>query len=244
MISLLTVAGLKKYFPARKGGKVHAVDGISFSIAEGETLGLVGESGCGKTTTIMQVLELARPTDGSVVVLGRDTARMTSAERFAVRRDLHQHPETAFEETRTAGIVAARLQALQPEERLIVRTPLDIYNLLGLEMAYLDTEHLRVVLVNTRNQLMAIREVYHGNVSSAVVRIAEVFQEAIRQNAPSIILVHNHPSGDPTPSRADIDMTKTIIETAKPLGITVHDHIIIGKEGHVSLKGQIGRAHV
>lgn len=65
----------------------------------------------------------------------------------------------------------------------------------------------------------------------------EVVRRALELSATAIILVHNHPSGDPTPSRADIDMTKTIIETAKPLGITVHDHIIIGKEGHASLKG-------
>ncbi len=134
--------------------------------------------------------------------------------------------------------LAARLQALQPEEKVTVRSPLDVYLLLGLEMAFLDTEHLRVVLVNTRNQVMAIKEVYKGNVSSAVVRTAELFQEAIRQNAPSIILVHNHPSGDPTPSPDDVVLTKTAVEAGKLLQIEVLDHIIIGqgKEQYVSLQ--------
>lgn len=134
--------------------------------------------------------------------------------------------------------LAARLQALQPEEKVTVRSPLDVYLLLGLEMAFLDTEHLRVVLVNTRNQVMAIKEVYKGNVSSAVVRTAELFQEAIRQNAPSIILVHNHPSGDPTPSPDDVVLTKTAVEAGKLLQVEVLDHIIIGqgKEQYVSLQ--------
>lgn len=134
--------------------------------------------------------------------------------------------------------LAARLQALQPEEKVTVRSPLDVYLLLGLEMAFLDTEHLRVVLVNTRNQVTAIKEVYKGNVSSAVVRTAELFQEAIRQNAPSIILVHNHPSGDPTPSPDDVVLTKTAVEAGKLLQIEVLDHIIIGqgKEQYVSLQ--------
>ena len=96
--------------------------------------------------------------------------------------------------------LAVRLNALQPEERPYVRSPADVNNLLGAEMSLLDQEHLRVLLLNTRNQLLAITEVYKGNVSSSLVRTAEVFREAIRQNAPSIIVVHNHPSGDPSPS--------------------------------------------
>ncbi len=137
--------------------------------------------------------------------------------------------------------IAARLQALQPEERVRVRTPLDVYMLLGLEMAFLDHEHLRVILLNTRNQVMAIKEVYVGNVSSAVVRTAELFQEAVRQNAPGIILVHNHPSGDPMPSPDDVALTRTAVEAGKLLQIEVMDHIVIGREGdkYISLQ-QLG----
>jgi DNA repair protein RadC len=127
--------------------------------------------------------------------------------------------------------IAARLQALQPEEKLYVRTPLDVYLLLGLEMAFLDKEHLRVILVNSRNQLLAIKEVYVGNVSSAFVRVSELFQEAVRQNAPGILLVHNHPSGDPTPSPDDVVLTKAASEAGKLLQIEVMDHVIIGRDG-------------
>ncbi len=127
--------------------------------------------------------------------------------------------------------LAARLQKLQPEEKVYVRTPLDVYLLLGLDMAFLDQEHLRVILLNTRNQVMAVNEVYVGNVNSAVVRVAELFKEAVRQNAPSMILVHNHPSGDPTPSPDDVALTKRAAEAGRLLQIEVMDHIVIGRDG-------------
>lgn len=127
--------------------------------------------------------------------------------------------------------LAARLQKLQPEEKVFVRTPLDVYLLLGLDLAFLDQEHLRVILLNTRNQVMAVHEVYVGNVSSALVRTSELFKEAVRQNAPAVILVHNHPSGDPTPSPDDVVLTKRAAEAGKLLDISVMDHIVIGREG-------------
>ncbi len=137
--------------------------------------------------------------------------------------------------------LAVRLSALQPEERPIVREPRDVFLLLGGEMALLDQEHLRVLLVNTRNQVIAVSEVYKGNVSASIVRLAEVFREAIRQNAPSLILVHNHPSGDPTPSPDDVAMTKDAIAAGKLLGIEVLDHVVIGERRFASLN-QMGLA--
>jgi DNA repair protein RadC len=134
--------------------------------------------------------------------------------------------------------IAARLQKLQPDEKVLVRTPLDVYLLLGLELAFLDQEHLRVILVNTRSQVIAITEVYVGNVSSALVRVSELFKEAVRQNAPAIILVHNHPSGDPTPSPDDVVLTKQAAAAGKLLNIEVMDHIIIGRDGSKYLSMQ------
>jgi DNA repair protein RadC len=133
--------------------------------------------------------------------------------------------------------VAALLQKLGPQERLTIHSPNDVSMLLGLEMAYLDHELLKVILVNTRNQVMAVKDVYKGSVSSALVRVAELFQEAIRQNAPSIVLVHNHPSGDPTPSPDDVALTKQAVEAGSLLNIEVLDHIVIGEGGkYFSLK--------
>ena len=144
--------------------------------------------------------------------------------------------EAKAAELQAAFQLAFRLQKLDPEERLIVRSPQEVQGLLGTEMGLLDQEHLRVILLNTRNQVMAVTEVYKGNVSSAVVRTAEVFREAIRQNAPSIILVHNHPSGDPAPSPDDVAMTKGVIAAGRLLEIEVLDHVIIGDHRIASLK--------
>ena len=95
----------------------------------------------------------------------------------------------------------------------------------------------RILFLDKRNTLIADEVQQKGTIDHTPVYPREVVKRALELSATAIILVHNHPSGDPTPSRADIDMTKLIVETAKPLGIAVHDHIIIGKDGHVSLKG-------
>ncbi|WP_411036792.1 RadC family protein [Shinella sp. BYT-45] len=104
-------------------------------------------------------------------------------------------------------------------------------------MAHEPREQFRILFLDKRNALIADEVQGQGTVDHTPVYPREVVRRALELSATAIILVHNHPSGDPTPSRADIDMTKTIVETARPLGITVHDHIIIGKDGHASLKG-------
>lgn len=105
------------------------------------------------------------------------------------------------------------------------------------QMAHEAREQFRILFLDKKNTLISDEVQGTGTVDHTPVYPREVMRRALELNATAIILVHNHPSGDPTPSRADIDMTKTIVETAKPLGISVHDHIIIGKNGHASLKG-------
>ena len=104
-------------------------------------------------------------------------------------------------------------------------------------MAHETREQFRVLFLDKRNRLIRDEVQQVGTVDHTPVYPREVMRRALELAATAIILVHNHPSGDPTPSRADVDMTRTIIETAKPLGITVHDHIIVGRNGHASLKG-------
>jgi DNA repair protein RadC len=104
-------------------------------------------------------------------------------------------------------------------------------------MAFEDREQFRILFLDKKNALIADEVQQTGTVDHTPVYPREVVRRALELSSTAVILVHNHPSGDPTPSRADIDMTRTIIETAKPLGIAVHDHIIIGKNGHVSMKG-------
>ena len=104
-------------------------------------------------------------------------------------------------------------------------------------MAFADKEQFRILFLDKRNQLIADEVQQTGTVDHTPVYPREVVKRALELSATAIILVHNHPSGDPTPSRADIQMTQAIVEVAKPLGIAVHDHIIVGKDGHASLKG-------
>jgi DNA repair protein RadC len=129
-----------------------------------------------------------------------------------------------------------RLLAAAPQERLQVRNPADVANLLMMEMGLLEQEHLRAVLLDTKNFVIRIATVYAGSLNSAVVRVGEVFREAIRANAAAIILAHNHPSGDPTPSPEDVRVTQMVVEAGVLLDISVLDHLIIGRNRYVSLK--------
>lgn len=129
-----------------------------------------------------------------------------------------------------------RLMVASPSERLQVRSPVDVANLLMLEMSLLEQEQLRVVLLDTKNFVIKVHTVYSGSLNSAVVRISEVFREPIRSNSASIAVVHNHPSGDPTPSPEDVRVTEMIVEAGALLDIDVLDHLIIGRNRFVSLK--------
>ena len=104
-------------------------------------------------------------------------------------------------------------------------------------MGYEAREQFRILFLDKKNRLIADEVQQEGTVDHTPVYVREVVKRALELSASAIILVHNHPSGDPTPSRADIDMTRQIVDAAKPLGVVVHDHIIVGKQGHASMKG-------
>ena len=104
-------------------------------------------------------------------------------------------------------------------------------------MAFADKEQFRILFLDKRNQLIADELQQVGTVDHTPVYPREIVKRALELSATAVIMVHNHPSGDPTPSQADIQMTKTIVAIAEPLGVAVHDHIIVGKNGHASLKG-------
>ncbi|TET38361.1 MAG: JAB domain-containing protein [Dehalococcoidia bacterium] len=149
--------------------------------------------------------------------------------------------ERGLGQAKTAQLKAAlelgrRLVSTQPVERAVVRSPQDVANLLMADMGLLDQEHLRIVLLNTKNQVISVPEVYRGSVSTSLIRVSEVFREAVRENCPAIIVVHNHPSGDPTPSQEDVQVTEQIVQAGRLLDIEVLDHLIIGQQRYVSLK--------
>ena len=123
-----------------------------------------------------------------------------------------------------------------PEERPAINSPADAAALVQYEMSALEQEHLRVILLDRRNRVMETVEVYKGSVNSSQIRVGEVFKEAIRKNASALIIVHNHPSGDPTPSPDDVAVTRAIVQAGKLLDVEVLDHMVIGQGKWVSLK--------
>ena len=162
-----------------------------------------------------------------------------------IRRLYQAHPQElakvrGINQTTAVRIKAALnlgLRLSQPaEERTTINSPADAAALVQSEMALLEKEHLRVLLLDRRNRVLEIVEVYQGSVNSSQVRIAEVFQAAISRNASSIIVVHNHPSSDPTPSPDDVAVTRAMVQAGKLLAISMLDHLVIGGQRWVSLK--------
>lgn len=180
----------------------------------------------------------------------RDTKPIAKAliERFGNLAGVFGAPVQLLQEVKGVGEnVALDLKLIASVGQRILKSELRGKQVLGswssvidychAAMAYEAREQFRILFLDKRNTLIADEVQGRGTVDHTPVYPREVVRRALELSATAIILVHNHPSGDPTPSRADIDMTHTIIQTAKPLGITVHDHIIIGKDGHVSFKG-------
>jgi DNA repair protein RadC len=139
-------------------------------------------------------------------------------------------------EIKAAIELGRRLAVQAPGETLQVSSPSEVASVLAAEMAYLEQEHLRVVLLNTKNHILGVHEVYKGSVNASLVRVGEIFREPVRRNCPSVIVAHNHPSGDPAPSAEDIHVTRQIVQAGKLLDIEVLDHIIIGHHRWVSLR--------
>lgn len=139
-------------------------------------------------------------------------------------------------EIKAALELGRRLMASAPEERPKVLSPADAANLLMSEMMFLEQEHLRLVLLDTRNRVLSTPTVYMGSLNTSVVRIGEMFRSAIRENAAALIVAHNHPSGDPSPSPEDVNVTKQAVQAGKLLDIEVLDHVIIGRHRFVSMK--------
>jgi DNA repair protein RadC len=134
--------------------------------------------------------------------------------------------------------VGRRMAVASPEERPSIQSPEDAAGLLLYEMAALEQEHLRVLLLDTRNRLLRTVEVYRGSLNTSLIRVGEVFRDAVRYQAAAVIVAHNHPSGDPTPSPEDVNVTKAMVEAGRLLDIEVLDHLVIGRGRFVSLKAQ------
>ncbi len=145
--------------------------------------------------------------------------------------------DTTITELKIVEAAAARLLRGEVKKRPVLSSWSAVLDYCRTAQAFADREQFRVLFLDKRNQLIADEVQQVGTVDHAPVYPREVVKRALELSATALVLVHNHPSGDPTPSRADIEMTEQIIAVAGPLGIAVHDHIIVGKDGHASLKG-------
>ncbi len=206
-----------------------------------ERLAQVGEHGLSSAELLAIVLRRGMPGQ-SVTELANDvlsTFGGITGIAKATRHELQQvrgiGPAKAME-IKAALELGRRLLATAPHERPQIKAPADAANLLMSEMAFLDQEQLRVLLLDTKHCVQKITTVYIGSLNMALVRVGEIFRDALKVNAQSIVLAHNHPSGDPTPSGADVRMTKQVVEAGKLLDIEVLDHVIIGRNKFVSLK--------
>ena len=146
--------------------------------------------------------------------------------------------DAAITELRIVRAAALRLMQGQVRQRSVLASWSDVLGYCRAAMAFETKEQFRILFLDKRNHLIADEVQQRGTVDHTPVYVREIVKRALELSSTALILVHNHPSGDPTPSRADIDMTRTIIATAKPLGILVHDHLIIGKDGHTSFRSK------
>jgi DNA repair protein RadC len=162
-----------------------------------------------------------------------------------IRRLYQAHPAELAKVKGINQATAVRIKAalnlglrlsLPAEERPSINSPADAAALVQSEMALLEKEHLRVLLLDRRNRVLDNIEVYQGSVSSSQVRVGEVFQPAVGRMASAIVVCHNHPSGDPTPSPDDVAVTRAMVQAGKLLDITLLDHLVIGQNKWVSLK--------
>ena len=178
-----------------------------------------------------QQIEIA---EGVLARFGGDVQRIYKAHvaELASVRGVGQ--QTAV---RIKAALAMGLKLHEPAgERPAINSPADAAALVQHEMSLLEQEYLKVMLLDTRNRVLEIVEVYHGNVSATQVRVGELFKPAVQRMAPAIIAIHNHPSGDPTPSPDDVAVTRAIVQAGKLLDIDVLDHLVIGGNRFVSLK--------
>ena len=145
--------------------------------------------------------------------------------------------EVTITQLKLIAAAASRIAKGQLQQRTMLSSWNDVIDYCRTSMAFADKEQFRILFLDKRNQLISDEVQQVGTVDHTPVYPREVIKRALELSATALILVHNHPSGDPTPSQADIQMTKAIIDIAGPLGISVHDHIIVGKNGHASWRG-------
>jgi DNA repair protein RadC len=197
------------------------------ALSNGELLAIILRTGTRDENVIRVAQRLLASFGGLTGLAQASTAELTAEKGLG--------PAKAAQ-LKAALEMGRRLLIELPDERVQIRAPADAANLVMSEMSLLEQEHLRTMLLDTKNRVLATPTIYVGSLNTSLIRVGELFREAIRANSASLIVLHNHPSGDPTPSPEDVAVTRQIVEAGKLLDVEVLDHLIIGQQRFVSLK--------
>ena len=193
------------------------------------------------TPELLAILLRTGTAKRSAIHLAEDLVRRFGTEGLRNATFAELNAVYGLGEAKAAQILAAiqlgiRVMDARPEGPAVIKSPEDTANLLLNRMSLLDQEEVWVLQLDTRNRVISETRLYKGSVHTTQVRIGEVFREAVRINATAIVVAHNHPSGDPTPSAPDVHMTKSLHQTGKLLDIDVLDHIVFGRGKYVSMR--------
>lgn len=223
-----------------KGGPTYRIKDLKSSERPRERLAQLGAQVL-STAELLAVLLRVGVRGENAIQLGQrllqDFNGLSGLQRasYAELKSQHGVGNAKAAQIKAAIDLGRRLAAQTPEDKPIIHSPEDAADLVQYEMSALEQEQLRVMLLNTRNHVLDVKTIYQGSLNSSQVRVGELFRPAVRQNAAAVIIVHNHPSGDPSPSPDDVAITKVIIDAGKLLDIQVLDHLIIGRGRFISL---------
>ncbi len=200
-----------------------------------------GAAALGNAELLAILLRTGTASENALALAARAISEFGGLEGLARARfddlcGLHGLGQAKASQLLAALELGKRVTMSRGSARPTIGAPEDVAALVQAEMAPFDQEHFRVLVLNTKNQVMAMPDVFVGSVNSTTIRTAEVFREAVRQNCPGVIAVHNHPSGDPTPSNEDVAVTRELAKAGKALDIQLLDHVVVGRDGFVSLK--------
>jgi DNA repair protein RadC len=225
----------------REAPAIYRITDLSASDRPRERLADLGPQALSNAELLAILLRVGIQGENSVQMgqrLLQDLGGLHGLHRATVQEIAQQHGMglAKASQIKAAIELGLRLRLEAPEERPIIKCPADAAGLVMYEMAGLTQEHLRVLNLDTRNRVINIEKLYIGSLNASTVRVGEVFKSAIQRSAASVIITHNHPSGDPTLSPEDVALTRSIVQAGKLLDIDVLDHLVIGQGRWISLK--------
>jgi DNA repair protein RadC len=206
-----------------------------------ERLARVGEGALSTAELLAIILRVGVGGESALALARRLLSTYDGLPGLARASFAELRAERGLGNAKTAQLKAAlelgrRMLLATPEDRFVVRSPSDVAQILMAEMAHLEQEHFQVLYLDTRNRLLGSETVYVGSLNASHIRVAEVFRDAVKRNCAAIIVAHNHPSGDPSPSPEDVEVTRQLTAAGNLLSIELLDHLIIGQQRFVSLR--------